>query len=274
MILTSSSRVARKRSIKPAALASERLEPRMAPVSLAPTATEQVLLERINDQRVREGRTPLALDGRMQQIAVRAAEVLGSPNSVPTLKAALTKARVPWDSKDSITTGANASFIPVGTSPSEMTRMAEQLADGHSLTGSLGQAKYDRHRMVGVVVLRPEDQRNPFGGLGLTSAVDITASIRSRTPIVTGVAYRDANANGLYDAGEGVTGVRVTVTAPRLKAVAVQAWDTGGFTLPVNVRKTTTVVVTATGGGLAAPVTRTVQLTPAANTRVNFVLPT
>lgn len=245
----------------------------MAPVSLAPTAMEQVLLERINDQRVREGRTPLALDGRMQQIAVRAAELLGSPKSVTTLKAALTKARVPWDSKDSITTGASAILVSAGTSPFEMTRMAEELAEGHPLSGSLGGPKYDRHRLLGVIIVGTDDPRNPFGGLGLTSTVDITASIKSRIPIVTGVAYRDANANGLYDVGEGVAGVRVTVNAPRLKSVAVQAWDTGGFSLPVNVKRTTTVVVTATGGGLVAPATQTVQVSPGANTRVNFVMP-
>lgn len=250
-------------------LATERLEPRVAAASLAPTVLEQVLLERINDQRVAGNRTPLAFEGRMQRIALTAAE--GA--SIPALKSALTKAKVPWDPKDSITSGGfGTAAEPVGTSPAEITWAAEMLAEGHPLTGSLGGSQYNRHRMVGIVVLGPDDPRNGFGDMGLLMTADVTASIKGRNPIVTGVAFRDANTNGLYDAGEGLPDLRIAVNGKSVRA-SVDVWETGGFSLPLKVAKRTTVTVTASGPSLEAPLTQTVVVRPGSNTRVNFVVP-
>jgi len=259
---TRPSRSARGRTPLTSRLANERLEPRVAPVSWGPTAAEQVLLERINDQRIENRLVPLAFDARMQQVLLTAKD-----QSIKGLKSALSKARVPWEPKDSITTVA---WSWRGGGDAELA--AEQIADGHDLTRPLGNAKYDRHRMVGFLLLGDSDPRNPDSVPDRILVADVTASIKGRQPIVTGVVYKDLDQDAKYDAGEGLRGMSISVTAKGIRS-SVAAWETGGFSVPVKAKKAVAVNVTVSGPDLAAPLVRSVQVRPGMNARVNFVVP-
>jgi len=74
------------------------------------------------------------------------------------------------------------------------------------------------------------------------------------TVFITGVAYRDQNANGQYDAGEGLAGVTLTLDRTNWGAVTATA---GGYAIPVPANSGS-YTVTATGGpfaGVSAVVT-------------------
>src|SRR5262249_38145803 len=103
-----------------------------------------------------------------------------------------------------------------------------------------------------------------LGGTGFYRnyfTIDSGSTVDSR-PFLTGVAFRDANGNGRYDAGEGLRGVTITVAG----VGAVTSFDTGGYSLQLSPG---TYTVTASGGDLGAPVTRTVTV-GTTNFRLNF----
>jgi uncharacterized protein YkwD len=80
---------------------------------------------------------------------------------------------------------------------------------------------------------------------------------RSATgPFVVGVVYDDASGNGLYDEGEGLSGVTVEPGTGGWYAVTGAA---GGYAFPVATSGTVT--VTVSGGSFGAPVQRLIQLT-------------
>src|SRR5439155_266844 len=83
-------------------------------------------------------------------------------------------------------------------------------------------------------------------------------------PFVLGVVYNDANHNNFYDQGEGLAGVTVKPDSGSFFAVTGTA---GGFAFPVGTSGT--LMVTASGGGLASPVTMQVTLT-GVNVKVDF----
>ena len=87
------------------------------------------------------------------------------------------------------------------------------------------------------------------------------------TVFITGVAYRDQNSNGQYDAGEGIAGVAITAAPGGWGAVTGTA---GGYALPVAANSGP-YVLTASGG----PWTGTTQSIAAlgANVKVDWVLP-
>jgi hypothetical protein len=91
-----------------------------------------------------------------------------------------------------------------------------------------------------------------------------TAASNDPRPILTGVVYNDANHNGRYDVGEGVGGVTVSVFG----VGAVTTWDSGGYSFPLDAG---TYTVTASGGGLTAPIAQTVTV-GSVNYRLNFVV--
>jgi hypothetical protein len=86
----------------------------------------------------------------------------------------------------------------------------------------------------------------------------------SAGPFVVGVVYVDANLNGFYDAGEGLAGVTV---APDTGSFRATTADAGGFAFPVGTSGT--IMVTASGGVLPAPVQARIALT-GQNTKVDF----
>jgi len=84
-------------------------------------------------------------------------------------------------------------------------------------------------------------------------------------PFVVGVVYQDENPNGFYDSGEGLAGVTVTPDAGPAFATTGTA---GGFAFPVGTSGTIT--ITASGGGLSAPIQKQVTLT-GNNVKVDFI---
>jgi uncharacterized protein YkwD len=84
-------------------------------------------------------------------------------------------------------------------------------------------------------------------------------------PFVVGVVYNDANGNGIYDAGEGLAGVTVT---PDTGTYGATTTASGGYAFPVSAAGSLN--VTATGGGLAAPITQPVSISTG-NVKLDFV---
>src|SRR5262249_6979296 len=77
--------------------------------------------------------------------------------------------------------------------------------------------------------------------------IDTAANPDSR-PYLTGVVYTDANRNGVYDPGEGLGGVAVTVQG----VGSTTTFDTGGYSFQLSPG---TYTVTFSGPGLPNPVT-------------------
>ncbi len=82
---------------------------------------------------------------------------------------------------------------------------------------------------------------------------------------ITGVVYDDKNNNGFYDIGEGLEGV--TIKPNRGSYYAVSS-TSGGYAIPFT--GSGSVTITASGGNLTAPVTKTIDFT-GDNTKVDFV---
>ncbi len=85
---------------------------------------------------------------------------------------------------------------------------------------------------------------------------------------VTGVVYNDLNENEFYDPGEGLAGVQVMPDGGDFFAVTSQS---GGYAIPVlNASQITS--VTASGGDLAAPITRDITLTNNESYKLDFIV--
>jgi uncharacterized protein YkwD len=82
-------------------------------------------------------------------------------------------------------------------------------------------------------------------------------------PFITGVVFHDDNGNGKYYAGEGFSNVAITVQG----VGTTPTFDSGGYSIQVNPG---TYTVTASGGGLAAPITQTVTV-GTGNIELDFV---
>src|SRR5262249_41819266 len=82
-------------------------------------------------------------------------------------------------------------------------------------------------------------------------------------PFLTGVVFNDANANGKYDIGEELGGATITIAG----VGATMAWPSGGYSYQLSPG---TYTVTASGGGLSAPITKTVTV-GSTNYRLNFI---
>jgi hypothetical protein len=79
---------------------------------------------------------------------------------------------------------------------------------------------------------------------------------------LTGVVFNDANGNGKYDIGEGLGGVTITVAG----GGATTSFGSGGYSFQLSPG---TYMVTASGGGLAVPITQFVTV-GGQNVRLNF----
>ncbi|MCX6139905.1 MAG: CAP domain-containing protein [Candidatus Kapabacteria bacterium] len=82
---------------------------------------------------------------------------------------------------------------------------------------------------------------------------------------ITGVVYRDKNSNGFYDIGEGLAGVKIQPS--RGSAFAVTS-TSGGYAIPFSTPGS--VSVTASEGGLAAPVVKSVDFN-GDNVKLDFI---
>jgi hypothetical protein len=87
---------------------------------------------------------------------------------------------------------------------------------------------------------------------------------------VLGVVYTDSNKNGLYDIGEGDSGVKITLSSGT--SYYAITTGSGGYAIPYNIG-THSVTVTATGGPYGTgSVSQTIQL-DSENVKVDFIVP-
>jgi len=70
--------------------------------------------------------------------------------------------------------------------------------------------------------------------------------------ILTGVVYADTAGTGVYQAGEGIPGVTVTVTGPSNNAASATTMTAGGYAFTILTPGTYT--VSMSGGPFATPV--------------------
>jgi hypothetical protein len=261
----------------------EQLESRLVTASVQPTALEQVFLERVNDARADPASVgvnvapvqPFAFDGRVKAltpfITPARIEHMGDA-TVNALKARLRAGGPRFLEPHSITIEAGGGYpgLPVLCLPNECffpgpTEKVDLLVSSlFKLEGgdipllsvyARGRGRLRDHRVIGLSL---NGDTGAFSFLTLAPA--------EPSPILTGSVFRDANGNGKYDAGEGLAGVTITVNGQP----SVLDYDSGGYTIPL--KKAGLEQVTASGGGLPAPITQTVMATRGHNVRLNFIV--
>ena len=98
------------------------------------------------------------------------------------------------------------------------------------------------------------DLEGPQPGQTWTDLTTIDMASTSDTrALLTGVVYNDAAANGLYQPGEGLTGVRIAVA----NAGTTTTDASGGYSLPLRPASTRS---PPAGVGLSLPIVRTVAI--------------
>jgi hypothetical protein len=116
-------------------------------------------------------------------------------------------------------------------------------------------------RQVGIGIASQDTTSNGFITRQIDTTIDMAAT-SSPTPFLTGVVFNDTSGNGEYVPGEGLGGVTITVS----NVGTITTLDSGGYSIQVPAGIYT---VTASGGGLAAPIARTVVVQND-NVRLNF----
>jgi hypothetical protein len=253
----------------------EELEPRRLLAGFQPTAVEQLFLELLNDARANPaayGATiGLDLSGvspaqplAFNPLLIQAARLHAQDMSARSYFGHTTPEGLNPGQRLSATGFAWAGWgesIAAGY-PSPSSALSALIIDagipslGHRRHLLAIDSYFQTHRQVGIGIVL-----NGTGPYRHYYTIDSASTSDSRS-FLTGVVFSDGNGNGRYDLGEGLGGVTITVAG----VGAVATFDSGGYSLPVNPG---TYTVTASGGGLAAPVTRTVTV-GSANYRLNF----
>jgi hypothetical protein len=106
-----------------------------------------------------------------------------------------------------------------------------------------------------------------YNAVGVTE--DFAARDLQRTgAFLTGVAYRDANANPFYTPGEGLAAVKITAKRTTDGATfSTTTWSAGGYTLKLAPG---TYKVTASGPAFATPTAATQVTIKSRNVKVDF----
>jgi hypothetical protein len=115
----------------------------------------------------------------------------------------------------------------------------------------IGLASQDATDSSGLFTMRTTD-----------TTIDLATTSQKSNPFLTGVVFHDAAGNGEYQPGAGLGGVTIRVK----RAGATTTLSSGGYGISL---KPGTYTVTAIGGGLAAPIVRTVFVGKN-NVRLNF----
>ncbi len=110
--------------------------------------------------------------------------------------------------------------------------------------------QFDADRQVGIGIASQDTTSEGFIYRQTDTTIDM-ASTSNSNPFLTGVVFNDSSGNGEYEPGEGLSGVTITVS----NVGTTTTFDAGGYSLQVPAGIDT---VTASGGGLSAPITRTV----------------
>jgi serralysin len=109
----------------------------------------------------------------------------------------------------------------------------------------------DSYKEVGVGIEGGEYKGSP----GVTATQNFGRD--GTTSFLTGVAFDDKDGDHFYDVGEGLGGIHVQAKSATGQTFDVDVWQTGGWQMPVPQG---TYTLTFSGGGLAAPVTKTAQV--------------
>jgi serralysin len=116
-------------------------------------------------------------------------------------------------------------------------------------------------RQAGVGLASQDTPSGSYVDRQTDTTIDI-ASTASTHPFLTGVVFSDVANNGEYEPGGGLAGVTITVA----NQGSTTTLDAGGYSMQLAPG---TYTVTASGGGLPAPITRTVVIGND-NARLNF----
>jgi uncharacterized protein YkwD len=255
----------------------EQLEERQVLSGYTPTPQEQLFLERLNDARANPtaygqsigvdlsyiaSSQPLAFDTRLIQSSRDHSQDMnvnnyfghtGSDGTSPFQR--MSNVGFPW-------VGA-AESIAAGQSSPE-TALQALIADvgvadlGHrKQLLSYSGTPYNQEQETGVGIVL-----NGTGSYHNYYTIDSGYTSDTR-PFLTGVVYNDSNGNNLYDIGEGLGGVTITING----VGSFTTWPSGGYSYQLSPG---TYTVTASGGGLSAPITRTVTVGNT-NYRLNFI---
>lgn len=283
----------------------EQLESRDAPVGFAPTAIEQLFLERLNDARANPAAYGASIG--LDLSSARSAQ----PLAFNTILIAASRLH----SEDMATRGFFSHVTPDGRTARDRVRAAglrrykgpaESIAYGYSRsmfqfdpafgfriqstsyspTDALSGLIIDEgipslgHRRH-LLSLDPAGRSDKLVGIGHaidsfqagyytlnTVGLDVRKGQREES-FITGCAFRDTNGNGLYDIGEGLGGVQIRFTRAGKSAGSQVTWDAGGYTH--TVKEPGTYRVTASGAALGGSIMRVVRV-GRENVRLNFIV--
>lgn len=257
----------------------EPLETRALLSGFAPTAAEQLFLEQLNDARANP-----ALYGASIGVDLSAV-----PPSQPLAFDTRLIESARLHSQDMNDRGYFAHTTPEGLDPGERManagftwqRWGESLAGGTAYPGpsealralivdnGVADLGHRRHLLAIDATFQSQNQvgigilQDGSGPLVNYFTVDTAAAVNGG-PFLTGTVFEDANHDGKYAIGEGRGNVAISVAG----VGSTMTFDTGGYSIAVSPG---TYTVTASGGGLPAPVTQTVTV-GTSNYRLNFIV--
>ena len=105
-------------------------------------------------------------------------------------------------------------------------------------------------RQVGIGIASQDTASGAFTYQQTDTTIDLAATTNTG-PYLTGVVFNDTAGKGEYQPGEGLAGVTISVAG----IGSTTTMDAGGYAIPLAPG---TYTVTASGGGLATPIVRTV----------------
>ncbi len=246
----------------------EQLETRQVLSAAQPTAVEQLFLEQLNDIRANPAvyGTSIGLD--LSNVA---------PSQPLALDPVLTQA-ARTHSQDMSDRGYFAHNTPEGLNPGQQMQQAgafwnawgQSIAAGTAYPTPAAALKAliidagvpDLGHRMHLLAVTPIFQRQVVAGTGIVQdtagpyanyyTLDTSDGFTGRH-YLTGSVINDVNGNGRYDVGEGLGGVTITVAG----IGRTTSFAAGGYSIAVPPGRYT---VTASGGGLAAPVTQVVSV--------------
>jgi uncharacterized protein YkwD len=122
-------------------------------------------------------------------------------------------------------------------------------------------------REIGIGVSTGKDNDNSNNTWDSLYIVQNFGTQLNSTPFITGVVYQDTNGNGFYDPGEGIGGIRVSVTGTNFFAITSPS---GGYSVPVP--GDGSYPITFSGGAFPAT-QKTATVAGLLNAKVDFVAP-
>jgi N-acetylneuraminic acid mutarotase/uncharacterized protein YkwD len=257
----------------------EELERRDLLAGFGPTPIEQQMLEELNDIRANPpaysdwSGIDLSAIAPSQPLAFNPLLIQAATGHSQDMNVNNYAGHTGSDGSTPASRVAAAGFACTGACPGESVAVGNGMTPDAALAGLIqdfGQPDigHRRHLLAIDSGYKPHNQigigaiLNGTGAYGNYYTLD-TGNDADPRPFLTGVVYNDANGNGHYDAGEGLSGVTISVAG----VGSFAAWDTGGYSIPLSPG---TYSVTASGGRMAAPVTTTVTV-GSTNYRLNFI---